>query len=105
MPMIKTRTIADARDEDRAILERLNGAIDEAKAMANRLWKQHEDRYGQEGSYLDDEGKFTTAGERRLHRFFDEGTRNTEIARFFEVTDSAISYRRKRYEEKRAKAA
>lgn len=98
----RTKTIADARDEERTMLESLNDAIDEARKVAGELWKLHEERYGAEGSYLDDDGKFTTAGERRLHRFFEDGTKNTEIARFFDVTDSAISYRRKRYNERPA---
>lgn len=100
--MKKPKTIADARDEERTMLEKLNDAIDDASKMADRLWKLHEERYGAEGSYLDDEGKFTTAGEKRLYRFFDEGTKNTEIAKFFNVTDAAISYRRKRYLQKAA---
>ncbi|GAA0451093.1 MULTISPECIES: hypothetical protein [Sphingomonas] len=100
--MLKTKTIADARDEERAMLEQLNDSIDEARKVADKLWKLHEERHGAEGSYLDDEGKFTTSGERRLHRFFEEGAKNSEIARFFEVTDSAISYRRKQYNQKAA---
>lgn len=100
--MSKTKTIADARDEERALLEQLNDAIDDSRKTAEKLWKLHEERYGAEGSYLDDEGKFTTAGERRLQRLFEDGAKNSEIARFFDVTDSAISYRRKQYNKKAA---
>ena len=100
--MKKPKTIADARDEERVILEKLTESIDDANRVAKRLWKLHEERYGEEDSYLDEDGKFTTAGERRLHQYFKDGAKNSEIAKFFDVTDSAISYRRKKYDNKTA---
>lgn len=100
--MKKPKTIADARDEERMILETLNDSLDDAHRAAKRMWKLHEERYGAEDSYLDEDGRFTTAGERRLHQYFKDGVKNSEIAKLFNVTDSAISYRRKKYDQKAA---
>ena len=97
------KTISDKRDEQRAILERLGDAVHDAQRELDRLWKLHETEFGSESEYLRD-GSFSDAGLKRLQQLFADGKRNMELARFFGVTDAAIAYQRKRWEQ-RQKAA
>ncbi|WP_374254146.1 hypothetical protein [Xanthobacter sp.] len=91
------KTISDQRDDERATLERLGGALETAQKELGRLWQLHEAKFGGEGEYLRD-GAFTDAGLKRLRHFFGEGKKNVELARFFGVSDSAIAYQRKKWE-------
>lgn len=92
------RTISDKRDEQRAALERMGDALEDAKKSLGLLWKLHEGEFGSDDQYVRD-GGFTDAGRKRLRQMFDEGKRNVEIAAFFGVTDAAIAYHRKRWEQ------
>jgi len=90
------KTIADKRDEQRMLLEKVGDALDEASRGLKRLWKLHETEFGPDNEYIRD-GSFTDAGRKRLHQLFGEGKRNFEIAAFFGVTDAAVAYHRKRW--------
>jgi hypothetical protein len=90
------KTIADKRDEQRVLLEKVGGALDDASGALKRLWKLYDSEFGAEGEYVRD-GAFTEAGRKRLRNLFEEGRRNMEIAAFFGVTDAAIAYHRKRW--------
>lgn len=91
------KTISAKRDDERALLEQLNDMAKDFAAVVDKLWNVHEAKYGEKEPFLD-RGKFTTAGIHRLHGLFREGKRNSEIASFFAVADSAIAYRRKEWD-------
>jgi hypothetical protein len=102
--MSAKKTIWDRRDEHRAILERCGDGLHDALRELDKLWKIHEAEFGTDGEYLRD-GGFSDAGLKRLRQLFDEGKRNMELARFFGVTDAAIAYQRKRWQQRQAIAA
>ena len=103
MPTKPEKTLSAKRDDERALLERLTDIAADFDKVTKDLWKVHEAKYGDTDPFLD-RGKFTTAGINRLHGLFRDGKRNSEIAKFFEVADSAIAYRRKEWDRQQANA-
>lgn len=102
MPKRPEKTLSAKRDDERALLERLTDIADDFTKVTKALWKVHDAEYGETDPFLD-RGKFTTAGIHRLHGQFRDGKRNSEIAKFFEVADSAIAYRRKEWDRLQAR--
>ena len=103
MPMKPEKTLSAKRDAERALLERLTDIAADFDNVTKELWKVHEAKYGETDPFLE-RGKFTTAGIHRLHGHFRDGKRNSEIAKFFAVADSAIAYRRKEWDRQQVKA-
>lgn len=102
MPKRPEKTLSAKRDDERALLERLTDIADDFAKVKTALWQVHNTQYGETDPFLD-RGKFTTTGVHRLHGLFREGKKNSEIAKFFEVADSAIAYRRKEWDRLQAK--
>ena len=84
------------RDEERQLLEKLGDALEDARIQLKRLWRRHEAEYGSDEEYLRD-GSLTDAGRKRLNQMFVEGKRSAEIAALLGISDSAVAYHRKRW--------
>lgn len=78
--------------------ERMNevgDSIKSALAKWERAYDQLDKMAEQNPSLKDNRGKLTELGRARMDDMIKDGKSNTEIAAFFNVSPSAVSYRRK----------
>lgn len=88
-------TIDSIIQEAAAIESQANDLWDRAKrlkVLANAMRKNDKG-----ASFLDGNGKMTEAGVRQMSIMFARGDKVSEVAKFFGITQSAVSYRLARW--------
>lgn len=86
----------------------LSEAIDQAVMERDRLRELVDSATGIDATnptYKDDRGNLSEAGVAMMNQMLANGSPNAEIAKFFDISVSAVIYRRSRWEAAQARKA
>lgn len=78
-------------------LEKLTDLADDLKKAVEHAWDAFETIEGDDQPLKDSFGKISDAGVAMMHHMFATGETNAAIAEVFDISPSAVSYRRSRW--------
>jgi FixJ family two-component response regulator len=78
-------------------LEALTDLADDVTKAVKRAWEAFDEMEGSDQPLKDSFGKITEAGVAMMHHMFKSGDPNSKIAEAFDISPSAVSYRRSRW--------
>ncbi len=99
-------TLADVAAQTTVVEAAMKALENEQFKLGNMIRFVHRQTQAQPEAqpvYKDERGKLTELGVRRCNMLLKEDRPTTEIARFFDISEAAVSYRRGKWKEEQAR--